>query len=53
MTRPRTANGSAPATLIDCGGWARLVINHDYCYSDQPCALRRICYGDASTWVRL
>ena len=42
-----------PATLKDCGSWARLTINFDPCYSDQPCGLRRICYGDASTWVQL
>jgi len=35
----------APATFEDCG-WARLTINHDSCYSNQPCALRRICYGE-------
>ena len=39
----------APATLQDCG-WARLTINHDPCYSNKPCALRRICYGSAR-WV--
>jgi len=33
-----------PATFDDCR-WARLTINHDPCYSDRPCALRRICYG--------
>ena len=42
-----------PATLKDCGNWARLTINLDPCYSNQPCGLRRICYGDASTWVQL
>jgi len=41
-----------PATFKDCG-WARLTINHNPCYSNTPCALRRICYGDASTWVGL
>ena len=42
-----------PATLIDCGDWARLTINHNPCYSNQPCGLRRVCYGDASRWVQL
>lgn len=41
-----------PATFKDCP-WARLTINHDPCYSNQPCAMRRICYGDSANWVLL
>jgi hypothetical protein len=37
------------ATFEDCG-WARLTINHNPCYSNKPCALRRICYG-AARWA--
>lgn len=40
------------ATFDECS-WASLTINHDPCYSNQPCALRRICYGDASRWLQL
>ena len=41
-----------PATFDECG-WARLTINHDPCYSNQPCSLRRICYGDSTKWLAL
>ena len=37
-----------PATFEDCS-WARLTINHDPCYSNKACALKRICYGQLWT----
>ena len=40
-----------PVTLADCAD-VTVTINHAPCYSNEPCALRRICYWRDSPGAR-